>query len=422
MMPTGRFIALDVETANADLASICQIGVHQFADGGIEDSWTSLVNPEDEFDPINVSIHGIDEAAVRDAPRFVDIAPKLAAFLTNQVVATHMAFDRVAVSRACGAHGMPVIDCRWLDTARVARRTWPQFSRRGFGLADLAAYCELEFRHHDALEDARVAGEVLLRAIAATGLDIDQWLIRTEQPIDPQGSKPTRSGNPDGELFGEVVVFTGALSMPRREAADLAAHAGCEVMGSVGKSTTLLVVGDQDIRVLAGQEKSSKHRKAEDLIARGQVIRVLKESDFRRLIGPSLGGHSGAQSSERAPKRPAPRFPEQPQRRDIVIPTDPVVRNIMGIALEKEGFIDNAIECYKANAQEGFEGNHPYDRLAIIYRRRGDVDKELAVLRRAIEVFEGIQSSPRPDVGPKLAAFRQRYLATLAKASDRGTA
>ena len=172
-----------------------------------------------------------------------------------------------------------------MDTARVVRRAWEQFSKRGYGLAEVSSFCGIQFRHHDAEEDARAAGEVLLRAISDTGLGIHDWLVRIQKPIDPQGSKQTRVGNPDGELFGEEVVFTGALSMPRREAADLAAAAGCRVSGSVGKTTTLLIVGDQDIRKLAGKSKSSKRRKAERLMSQGQTIHVLTESDLRVLIG-----------------------------------------------------------------------------------------------------------------------------------------
>jgi DNA polymerase-3 subunit epsilon len=93
-----------------------------------------------------------------------------------------------------------------------------------------------------------------------------------------------REANPDGPLFGNVVVFTGALSVPRQEAATAAAAAGCEVATSVTKHTTRLVVGDQDIRRLAGADKSSKHRKAEELMAKGQPIRVVGESDFGQLI------------------------------------------------------------------------------------------------------------------------------------------
>jgi len=84
-------------------------------------------------------------------------------------------------------------------------------------------------------------------------------------------------------LAGEEIVFTGTLSMTRREAAVLAATLGCDVATSVKKTTTVLVVGDQDIRQLAGNEKSAKQLKAEELVGRGQPIRILKESDFLRL-------------------------------------------------------------------------------------------------------------------------------------------
>ena len=147
----------------------------------------------------------------------------------------------------------------------------------------MAAHFGVEYKAHDALEDARCAGLLLLRAIAETGLSPEQWLIRVAQPIDPTGCLHTRDGNPDGELFGEVLVFTGMLSIPRSEAADAAAAAGCRVDGSVTKHTTMLVIGDQDLRRLAGHEKSSKHVKAEQLIGKGQQIRILGESDFMHI-------------------------------------------------------------------------------------------------------------------------------------------
>ena len=122
--------------------------------------------------------------------------------------------------------------------------------------------------------------------LSGRGLAIDSWLVRVKQPIDPTlTDRIERAGNPDGPLAGEVLVFTGALELPRRLAADLAASVGCEVDAGVTKHTTILVVGDQDIQRLHGHVKSSKHRKAEDLISRGQPIRILRETDFRALTG-----------------------------------------------------------------------------------------------------------------------------------------
>lgn len=292
-----NFVVIDVETANPDLSSICQVGIAPFRDGILHDPWESLVNPRDHFDPINISIHGIDERDVRSAPDWPAVYSKVKPFLQGNVVVSHTAFDRLAVLRACEKSGLTHCECNWLDSAMVVRRAWPRFSRSGYGLANVAAEFGITYTQHDALEDARCAGEILLRAILETGLNVDQWVERVKQPIDPATALPiTRKGNPNGPLSGEVLVFTGALSLSRRHAADLAASAGCEVGTGVTHHTTLLVVGDQDIRRLAGHDKSTKHRKAEELIANGQDIRILSESDFVHIVEQSQVGVEFASS------------------------------------------------------------------------------------------------------------------------------
>lgn len=280
------FVAIDVETANAKMSSICQIGMARYSGGVLIREWKSYVDPEDHFDGINVSIHGIDEATVAGAPTFKAVADILKDFLENQIAVSHMPFDRVAIGQASLKSEIVVPTCRWLDTARVVRRTWKEFSHRGYGLQNVCTSIGYTYNCHDALEDAKAAANVLLAAMKLSGLDLDAWLIRAQQPVDPNsnGGRVSREGNPDGPLFGEVLVFTGSLSLPRSEAADLAARVGCRVDGGVTKRTTLLVVGDEDIERLAGHDKSSKHRKAEELIQCGQPIRIIRESDFSELV------------------------------------------------------------------------------------------------------------------------------------------
>ncbi len=86
-----------------------------------------------------------------------------------------------------------------------------------------------------------------------------------------------------------------------------------------------------------------------------------------------------------------------------------VNRNLKGKENEQKGENEVAIKEYEKNIKEGFEGNHPYDRLAIIYRKNKDYDNEIRVLNRAIEVFiELSKNSPRQDINPKLEKFRNR--------------
>ena len=277
-----RFIAVDLETANPRMSSICQIGVVSFEDGREVSADVRLVDPRDYFDPYNVAFHGITEDDVRGAPSFADLHDWLCQQMSGQIVACHTHFDRVALGQACGLHRLKPLPCNWLDTAQVARRAWSDVAKAGYGLSNLASRFGIEFQHHDAMHDARTAGLILLRAIKETGFDVEQWVERCHRGVS-SGAPIRREGDGDGSLVGESIVFTGALQMPRREAADLAHIAGATVEPGVTSHTTMLVVGDQDIDKLSGHEKSSKHRKAEQLIGKGQPLRIVGEADFMSL-------------------------------------------------------------------------------------------------------------------------------------------
>ncbi len=283
-----EFVAIDVETANSDMASICQIGIAKFSNGKLVEEWCSLIDPEDYFDHINIAIHGIDETCVAGKPKLPEIVQTLKNFLENTLCVCHTHFDRVSIDKALRKYDVKPFSLTWLDSAMVVRRTWSDVAWQGYGLANVCKKIGYTFKHHDALEDAKASGYVLLAAINESNMDLEAWKKRITQPIDSAnsscGAAVRREGNPEGELFGEEIVFTGALVIQRNEASNFAAGIGCKVADGVTKKTTLLVVGDQDVTKLAGKEKSAKHLKAELLIAKGQKIRILKESDFLELV------------------------------------------------------------------------------------------------------------------------------------------
>jgi len=248
----------------------------------------TLVDPEDYFDDVNISIHGIEPHMVKGQPTLPEISDRIRAALDGTLTVCHTHFDRVALSRAYGRYNLSPLATSWLDSARVVRRTWKDLAWKGYGLASVCSKIGYEFRHHDALEDAKAAGFVLLAALRESQQDLEHWQLRVNKPIDLErssyGAAIHRDGNPEGDLYGEIIVFTGALALPRSHAADLAASVGCQVGVGVTKKTTILVVGDQDVLKLAGHEKSAKHRKAEHLAAEGIRIRIIRESDFETLV------------------------------------------------------------------------------------------------------------------------------------------
>jgi DNA polymerase-3 subunit epsilon len=137
---------------------------------------------------------------------------------------------------------------------------------------------DISFGTTKALEDAKAAGNVLIAACAESGIGVEEWLSILGQTKfkAPRSATDTSNG---------VVVFTGSLRRKRRDAAEMAINAGFTVEDNVTRRTTFLVLDTQALTRLAGYEKSIKHRKAEDLIARGQAIRILTEENFEEVIG-----------------------------------------------------------------------------------------------------------------------------------------
>ena len=65
-----------------------------------------------------------------------------------------------------------------------------------------------------------------------------------------------------------------------------------------------------------------------------------------------------------------------------------VNRNLLGIKHEKSGEVDKAIKLYEQNVKEKFIGNHPYNRLAIIYKKLNRPDDELRIVKAGIKMFK----------------------------------
>ena len=179
----------------------------------------------------------------------------------------------------------------WVDSARVVRRVFEEFRRKGYGLANLARHFGFEFKHHDALEDSRVTVRILQECLAKSETHVEDWVSpqfkQASRPNTPQGPRDHfkgAEGDPDGKLFGENAVFTGKLLMTRREAADIAAQEGITVQQGVNSDTTMLIVGIQDPNRLSGYSKSGKHRAAEKKVAAGQEIQILSENDFMSML------------------------------------------------------------------------------------------------------------------------------------------
>lgn len=165
-----RFFALDVETANTQRGSICQLGIAGVRHNNTIETWTSYVDPQTD-DWSCTRIHGITGDHVLGAPLIADLLDLWDARLMDVVIYQHSGFDKAAIAAACRTYQRDAPDWTWRDSVQVARKAWPELKGNGgHGLASLKRHLNLSFRHHDAGEDARAAAQVVLAAEAHTGV------------------------------------------------------------------------------------------------------------------------------------------------------------------------------------------------------------------------------------------------------------
>jgi DNA polymerase-3 subunit epsilon len=176
-LPLGpfRFIALDVETACKDVASICQIGLACVHPDNRIESFATYVNPEHSFDRFNIELHGIGPETVQGAPTFPEAWALLLPLLDIHHLVQHSNFDKSAIAAACRCYRLPRPDLSWSDSVKIARTAWPEFKGNGgHGLGNLKRELGLKFTHHDAGEDARAAAQVVLQAEQRLGRQFSQ--------------------------------------------------------------------------------------------------------------------------------------------------------------------------------------------------------------------------------------------------------
>ena len=147
--------------------------------GEIIDHWETLVNPETNFNPYNVAIHGIRDADVRSALTLPGIYTELCERVQDSVVVHHSPFDKTAFEQATSKYNLHPLPVIWLDCVKIAKKAWPQFaSSYGYGLGSLTKYFGIQFQLHNAVEDARATALIALQACRETGWDIEEFLHR----------------------------------------------------------------------------------------------------------------------------------------------------------------------------------------------------------------------------------------------------
>ncbi|QWD71580.1 3'-5' exonuclease [Polynucleobacter sp. UB-Raua-W9] len=241
-----------------------------------DDEGNDIENDEElepiRLDPFITELTGITDEMLEGAPSNPDAVDAFFHFAGDlQIWAYNAGFDSKFLNNHTEAH-RPL-----KDILSLARRAFPELQNHK--LATVAEHLNLSIDGaHRALADCLMAKEVLIQGI--------QFQIENPDPFHHGFKVSDYLPKEEGVFYGKTIVFTGALeTMTRDGAATHASQFGFKIGSSVTKKTDYLVVGIQDLSTLAGHDKSTKQRKAEELIADGVSIEILTENDFIRICG-----------------------------------------------------------------------------------------------------------------------------------------
>ena len=229
-LPEGpfRFFALDVETANHDRGSICQLGVACVRPDNSIETWVTLVDPRTSRWVFS-GLHGITNAMVQGAPTIATVIDALNEMLEGRTVYQHSGFDRSAIRAACLSLRRPEPSWIWQDSVSVAKVAWPELKGNGgHGLSSLKAHLELRFEHHDAGEDARAAAEVVLMAECGPRIIVKPRFDPTDEDVFDDGDVGPVSASiarSNGSPRNAPSMSTGS-AVASRQSADVTAISG----------------------------------------------------------------------------------------------------------------------------------------------------------------------------------------------------
>jgi len=162
------FLVVDVETTGISAWAgdrVTEVAAVVVKGGAVSEVFSSLVNPGRPIPSFITGLTGINDAMVRDAPRFGEIAGELAWHMADRVFVAHNArfdwnFLSAEFNRVVSAPLQSITD-QQLCTVRLARRFLSHLPRRNLDAVAHHYGVEINGRHR-AMGDARATAHVLV--------------------------------------------------------------------------------------------------------------------------------------------------------------------------------------------------------------------------------------------------------------------
>ena len=160
------FSVVDIETTGNGYKGqkITEISIFTFDGKHIVDEFTSLVNPEQNIPAFITNLTGIDNAMVRNAPKFYEIAKKIAELTQDTIFVAHnVNFDYNIIQAEFKSLGFD-FKRKKLCTVRLSRKIIPGLNSYSLGAICSSEKIPINGRHR-AKGDAEATTELFRRLI-----------------------------------------------------------------------------------------------------------------------------------------------------------------------------------------------------------------------------------------------------------------
>jgi len=158
------FAAIDFETANEQLTSVCSVGVVIVRDGEIVDRFYSLIRPEPEYYRYgNSMVHGITFTDTANAPVFPHVWRSIEPLIEGlPLVAHNKGFDVNCLKACFRMYQLDYPDYEFHCTLKRAKAQIKGLPN--YRLNTVSAYCGFMLTdHHHALADAEACAHIAIQ-------------------------------------------------------------------------------------------------------------------------------------------------------------------------------------------------------------------------------------------------------------------
>ena len=158
-----EYVTIDFETANGNLTSACSVGLVGCKNGKILFEKYYLINPQEEFLPQNVAIHGITKDMVIHERTFDQIYDEIYELINGNVLFAHAAtFDISVLKSLIKKYNLKTPNIKIGCTLKVSQIAFKD-TLTSFKLGNISSYLGVEHNKHNAISDASICFYLLER-------------------------------------------------------------------------------------------------------------------------------------------------------------------------------------------------------------------------------------------------------------------